>query len=98
MRPYIAEMSRIADTFVSCYPNAGLAQRLWRYDESPKRQAGYIAEFAEAGLVNLVGGCCGTTPAHIAEIAKVVEGLPAREVPEIGGHPAVGPRAAQHHR
>ncbi|MCB0934265.1 MAG: methionine synthase [Mycobacterium sp.] len=83
MRPYIAEMSRIADTFVSCYPNAGLPNAFGEYDESPKRQAGYIAEFAEAGLVNLVGGCCGTTPAHIAEIAKVVEGLPAREVPEI---------------
>ena len=62
MRPYIAEMARIADTFVSCYPNAGLPNAFGEYDESPERQAGYIAEFAEAGLVNLVGGCCGTTP------------------------------------
>ncbi|MEE9244143.1 MAG: homocysteine S-methyltransferase family protein, partial [Mycobacterium sp.] len=83
MRPYIAEMARIADTFVSCYPNAGLPNAFGEYDESPERQAGYIAEFAEAGLVNLVGGCCGTTPAHIAEIAKVVEGKPPRELPEI---------------
>ena len=83
MRPYIAEMSRIADTFVSCYPNAGLPNAFAEYDETPERQAGYLAEFAEAGLINLAGGCCGTTPAHIAEIARVVEGLPPRRVPEI---------------
>ncbi|WP_029108830.1 methionine synthase [Mycobacterium sp. URHD0025] len=83
MRPYIAEMARIADTFVSCYPNAGLPNAFGEYDESPKRQAGYVADFAEGGLVNLVGGCCGTAPAHIAEIAKVVEGVPPRKVPEI---------------
>ena len=83
MRPYIAEMSRIADTFVSCYPNAGLPNAFGEYDESPERQAGYIAEFAEAGLVNLVGGCCGTAPPHIAAIAEVVEGLRPREVPHI---------------
>lgn len=83
MRPYLAEMSRIADTFVSCYPNAGLPNAFGEYDESPKRQAGYVADFAEAGLVNMVGGCCGTTPAHIAEIAKVVDGRPPRAVPQI---------------
>ncbi|OBK72191.1 methionine synthase [Mycobacterium sp. 1274761.0] len=83
MRPYIAEMSRIADTFVSCYPNAGLPNAFGEYDEVPKRQASYVADFADAGFVNLVGGCCGTTPAHIAEIAKVVEGKPPRQVPEI---------------
>ncbi len=83
MRPYIAEVARIADTFVSCYPNAGLPNAFGEYDESPEAQAGYIAEFAEAGLVNLVGGCCGTAPPHIAEIAKVVEGVPPRELPEI---------------
>lgn len=83
MRPYIAEVSRIADTFVSCYPNAGLPNAFGEYDETPERQAGYIADFAEAGLVNLVGGCCGTAPPHIAEIAKVVEGTPPREVPQI---------------
>ncbi|WP_244897606.1 methionine synthase [Mycobacterium alsense] len=83
MRPYIAEMSRIADTFVSCYPNAGLPNAFGEYDESPERQASYIADFADAGLVNLVGGCCGTAPPHIAEIAKVVNGKPPRELPEI---------------
>jgi 5-methyltetrahydrofolate--homocysteine methyltransferase len=83
MRPYLAEMSRIADVFVSCYPNAGLPNAFGEYDESPKRQAGYVADFAEAGLVNMVGGCCGTTPAHIAEIAKVVEDKAPREVPVI---------------
>lgn len=83
MRPYIAEMARIADTFVSCYPNAGLPNAFGEYDESPERQAGYIADFAEAGLVNIVGGCCGTAPPHIAEIAKVVEGKRPRELPEI---------------
>ncbi|MGV1088743.1 MAG: methionine synthase [Mycobacterium sp.] len=83
MRPYIAEMSRIADTFVSCYPNAGLPNAFGEYDESPERQAGYVAEFAEAGFVNLVGGCCGTTPAHIAEIAKAVEGKAPRALPVI---------------
>ena len=83
MRPYIAEMSRIADTFVSCYPNAGLPNAFGEYDESPERQAGYIAEFAEAGLVNLVGGCCGTAPPHIAEIARVVAGKAPRPVPRI---------------
>ncbi|BBY35340.1 methionine synthase [Mycolicibacter minnesotensis] len=83
MRPYIAEMARIADTYVSCYPNAGLPNAFGEYDESPERQAGYIADFADAGLVNLVGGCCGTAPPHIAEIAKIVEGKPPRELPTL---------------
>ncbi|OHV04141.1 methionine synthase [Mycobacterium talmoniae] len=83
MRPYIAEMARIADTFISCYPNAGLPNAFGEYDETPERQAGYIADFADAGLVNIVGGCCGTAPPHIAEIAKVVEGKPPRELPTI---------------
>ncbi|RRR45940.1 methionine synthase [Mycolicibacter terrae] len=83
MRPYIAEMARIADTFISCYPNAGLPNAFGEYDETPERQAGYIADFADAGLVNIVGGCCGTAPPHIAEIAKVVEGKPPRELPNI---------------
>jgi len=78
MRPYLAEMSRVADTFVSAYPNAGLPNAFGEYDETPERQAGYIGEFADAGLVNLVGGCCGTTPEHIAEIAKAVEGKAQR--------------------
>ncbi len=83
MRPYIAELSRIADTFISCYPNAGLPNAFGEYEESPERQAGYLAEFAESGLVNLVGGCCGTAPPHIAEIARVVEGTPPRQGKQI---------------
>ena len=83
MRPYIAELSRIADTFISCYPNAGLPNAFGEYEESTERQAGYLAEFAESGLVNLVGGCCGTAPPHIAEIARVVEGTPPRQVKQI---------------
>ena len=83
MRPYIAEMSRIADTFVSCYPNAGLPNAFGEYDEAAAETAAVIAEFAEAGFVNLVGGCCGTTPAHIAAIAGAVEGKQRRTVPEI---------------
>jgi 5-methyltetrahydrofolate--homocysteine methyltransferase len=78
MRPYIAEMARIADTFVSCYPNAGLPNAFGEYDEGPAETAGHLHEFAGAGFVNLVGGCCGTTPEHIAEIAKAVDGLPPR--------------------
>ncbi|MEB3050630.1 methionine synthase [Mycolicibacter sp. MYC123] len=83
MRPYIAEMSRIADTYISCYPNAGLPNAFGEYDETPDRQASYIADFADAGLVNLVGGCCGTAPGHIAAIAEAVEGKSPRQVPKI---------------
>jgi 5-methyltetrahydrofolate--homocysteine methyltransferase len=78
MRPYIAEMSRIADSFVSCYPNAGLPNAFGEYDEAPEETAAIIEEFASSGFVNLVGGCCGTTPAHIAAIAKAVAGKAPR--------------------
>ncbi|WP_337191491.1 methionine synthase [Nocardioides flavescens] len=81
MRPYIAEMSRIADTFVSCYPNAGLPNAFGEYDEAAEETAAVVSEFADAGFVNLVGGCCGTTPAHIAAIARAVADKPGREVP-----------------
>src|SRR5688500_3769597 len=74
MRPYIAEISRIADTLVSCYPNAGLPNAFGEYDESPDETAAVLEEFAASGFVNMVGGCCGTTPAHIAAIARAVEG------------------------
>ncbi|KAA1399462.1 methionine synthase [Aeromicrobium ginsengisoli] len=78
MRPYIAEMARIADTYVSCYPNAGLPNAFGEYDEEPDQTAAIIEEFADSGFVNLVGGCCGTTPAHIAAIAQAVEGKAPR--------------------
>ncbi|MBU2075992.1 MAG: homocysteine S-methyltransferase family protein, partial [Actinobacteria bacterium] len=83
MRPYLAELSRIADTFVSCYPNAGLPNAFGEYDEAAEETAAIIREFAHDGLVNLVGGCCGTTPDHVRAIAGAVEGLPRREVPTI---------------
>src|SRR4051812_5306368 len=73
LRPYIAELSRIADTFVSCYPNAGLPNAFGEYDEAPAETAAVLGEFAEAGFVNLVGGCCGTTPAHTAAIVAAAE-------------------------
>jgi 5-methyltetrahydrofolate--homocysteine methyltransferase len=81
MRPYIAEISRIADTFVSCYPNAGLPNAFGEYDESPAETAAVLEEFAASGFVNLVGGCCGTTPAHIAAIARAVDGVAPRVHP-----------------
>ena len=83
MRPYLAELSRVADTFVSCYPNAGLPNAFGEYDEAAEETASIIREFAESGLVNLVGGCCGTTPEHVRAIAGTVEGLPVREVPTV---------------
>ena len=83
MRPYIAELSRVSDTFVSCYPNAGLPNAFGEYDEGPEETAGYLQEFASAGFVNLVGGCCGTTPDHIAAIAQAVEGIAPRVPSEI---------------
>ncbi|WP_114423352.1 methionine synthase [Nocardioides houyundeii] len=83
MRPYVAELSRVADTFISAYPNAGLPNAFGEYDEAAAETAAVVGEFAEAGLVNLVGGCCGTTPAHIAAIAGAVAGKAPRVVPEI---------------
>src|SRR5690242_11864138 len=78
MRPYLAELSRVADTFVSCYPNAGLPNAFGEYDESPDQTAAIVREFAGSGLVNVLGGCCGTTPEHIAAIARIVEGAAPR--------------------
>src|SRR5262245_39238451 len=83
MRAHIAEIARIADTFVCAYPNAGLPNEFGRYDESPEYMAELLGEFASAGLVNVVGGCCGTTPAHINAIARAVEGKAPRAVPDV---------------
>jgi 5-methyltetrahydrofolate--homocysteine methyltransferase len=82
MRAHIAEIARIADTFVCAYPNAGLPNEFGGYDESPEFMASMLGEFARAGLVNVVGGCCGTTPEHIFAIARAVEGMPPRKIPE----------------
>ena len=83
MRPYIAELSRVADTFVSCYPNAGLPNEFGEYDEAPDQTAAVLEEFAASGLVNLLGGCCGTTPEHITAIAGAAEGKAPRERPDV---------------
>src|SRR5436190_9969798 len=78
MRPYLADLSRIADCYITCYPNAGLPNAFGQYDELPADTGGYLHEFATSGFVNIVGGCCGTTPEHIAAIAKAVEGIAPR--------------------
>ena len=82
MRPYIEEIARVADAFVSCYPNAGLPNPMsdTGYDETPATTARLLGDFARHGFVNIVGGCCGTTPAHIRAIAAAVKSLPPRKV------------------
>src|SRR4051794_30735195 len=83
MRPYVAELSRVADIFVSCYPNAGLPNAFGEYDEAPDQTAGVLEEFAGSGLVNLLGGCCGTTPEHITAIATAAKGKTPRTPPTV---------------
>lgn len=83
MRPYVAELSRVADTHVSAHPNAGLPNEFGEYDESPEAMAAVVAEFADSGLVNLVGGCCGTTPDHIRALRDAVAGKAVRKVPTV---------------
>jgi 5-methyltetrahydrofolate--homocysteine methyltransferase len=84
MRPYVAKLAEIAPVYITCYPNAGLPNAFGEYDEQPKDTAGQLQEFASAGLVNVVGGCCGTTPEHVAEIVRSVDSLKPREVPGPG--------------
>ncbi len=86
MRAHLADISRVADTLVCAYPNAGLPNEFGLYDESPEYMASLIREFATSGLVNIVGGCCGTTPDHIAAIAQAVAGLAPRAIPAIAPH------------
>ncbi|KFL38084.1 methionine synthase [Arenimonas donghaensis] len=86
LRPHVDMLSQVADTHISCHPNAGLPNAFGGYDEGPEETAGILREFAEAGLLNLVGGCCGTTPGHIAAIAKAVHGLPPRQLPTLPAH------------
>ncbi|RFP60165.1 5-methyltetrahydrofolate--homocysteine methyltransferase [Luteimonas weifangensis] len=83
LRPHIDVLARIADVAVSTHPNAGLPNAFGGYDETPEDMAGVLHVFAAAGLLNLVGGCCGTTPAHIAAIAEAVRGLPPRALPQL---------------
>jgi 5-methyltetrahydrofolate--homocysteine methyltransferase len=82
IRPWIKELARVADCPISLYPNAGLPNELGEYDDSPEHMARVLGEFAEQGLLNLVGGCCGTTPGHIAAIARAVHDQPPRALPD----------------
>ncbi|HZK98949.1 MAG TPA: homocysteine S-methyltransferase family protein, partial [Caulobacteraceae bacterium] len=82
MRPHIAELSRVADTLVSAYPNAGLPNAFGDYDEEPHETARHLEEWARSGLVNIVGGCCGTTPEHVRQVADAVAGVAPRPIPE----------------
>jgi 5-methyltetrahydrofolate--homocysteine methyltransferase len=81
MRPHIAELARLAGTYTACHPNAGLPDAFGGYDQAPEETARLLSGFAEQGMVNVVGGCCGTTPEHTARIASAVAGLPPRQVP-----------------
>jgi 5-methyltetrahydrofolate--homocysteine methyltransferase len=81
LRPHVKSLSAIADTLIMVYPNAGLPNDLGQYDELPEQTAALVREWADAGQVNILGGCCGSTPAHIAAMAKTVRGLPGRALP-----------------
>ena len=81
LRPHVRTLSQIADTLIMVYPNAGLPNELGEYDEMPATTASLVKEWADAGQVNVLGGCCGSTPYHIAAIARAVAGLPPRAVP-----------------
>ncbi len=83
MRPYIEELSRVSNVFTSAHPNAGLPNEFGGYDETPEQTAGFVREFAESGFLNITGGCCGTTPDHIREIAKQLENVSPRNIPEV---------------
>ncbi|MDN3517316.1 methionine synthase [Aquisalimonas lutea] len=83
MRPFVEEISRVADTFVAVYPNAGLPNEFGEYDQSPEEMAKYVKDFAESGFVNIIGGCCGTTPEHIKALREATKDLPPRPVAEV---------------
>jgi 5-methyltetrahydrofolate--homocysteine methyltransferase len=83
LRPHVEELSRISDTLVSAHPNAGLPNEFGEYDETAEEMATIVGEFAQSGLVNIIGGCCGTTPEHIRAIADAVASYPTRTIPEI---------------
>ncbi|QHL91285.1 5-methyltetrahydrofolate--homocysteine methyltransferase [Sphingomonas changnyeongensis] len=81
LRPHVAALNPVADTLMMVYPNAGLPNDLGQYDEAPETTAGFIGDWAKEGLINIVGGCCGTTPDHIAQMARAVAGHAPRAVP-----------------
>ncbi|CAN5341414.1 homocysteine S-methyltransferase family protein [soil metagenome] len=82
MRPHIAELSRVADTLVAAYPNAGLPNAFGEYDETPEQTSHELHDWAKSGIVNILGGCCGTTPDHIRHVADEVRGVKPRQIPE----------------
>jgi 5-methyltetrahydrofolate--homocysteine methyltransferase len=84
LRAYVDALAQVAECYVSAHPNAGLPNAFGEYDETPEQMAATIGEFARSGLVNFVGGCCGTTPAHIRAIAAAVRGVKPRELPQTG--------------
>ena len=83
LRPHLEDLAAVADIPVSCHPNAGLPNAFGEYDQSPEAMAAIVGDFARTGLVNIVGGCCGTTPEHIRRIADAVAGVPPRVIPEV---------------
>ena len=103
MRPYLAELARIAECYVTSYPNAGLPNAFGEYDELPEETGALLRDFAESGFVNVLGGCCGTTPDHIRAVGKAVEGVKPRQLPDDswlngrGAGPERRPPAADHY-
>ncbi len=83
LRPYVTSLSKLVDTLLCIYPNAGLPNEMGEYDEVPETTAALIKDWADQGLINVIGGCCGTTPAHIGAIARAVADLPPRNIPDI---------------
>ncbi|MBL4801056.1 MAG: homocysteine S-methyltransferase family protein, partial [Emcibacter sp.] len=86
LRQHIVSVSKIADTGVSAHPNAGLPNEMGEYEESPEEMSAQLKEWASSGLLNIVGGCCGTEPGHIKAIAEAVSGISPRAIPEPDRH------------
>ena len=98
MRPFVEDLSRVATTWVACYPNAGLPNEFGAHDEQPADTSRFLGEFARDGLVNIVGGCCGTTPDHVRAIAAAVDGVAPRRIPTPrAAHALQRPRAVRDH-
>ncbi len=86
LRPYVVELSRVAECRVSVYPNAGLPNEFGEYDQTDSEMAELVKEWAESGLINLLGGCCGTTPPHIKAITEAVRDCAPRKAPKLTPH------------
>src|SRR5262249_17347784 len=90
MRPFVEDLARVAPTWVACHPNAGLPNEMGTHDERPQDTSRFLREFAQDGLVNIVGGCCGTTPDHVKSIAAPTRGQSPRRAPEREGVRGLG--------